>query len=261
MPKTKAILTPHYLDYTQVVRVAVNNNFNCTDEEYTQLDEYVKNNPHRYFFVNANIRTPKIITLNNHSYKAVITVNPDLHVNEHLVERLYEIDPALVAFTRVKYLPSHHQISDLIRELSAEHYNTVVTLQRFNGKKSLLKHTSLEYYEHSYNRYRLHGEALTEVQSLVDSLPNTFICDRSGTGCEGCGLCSMLTIGEKLPVYSLNLSSSGLCPYSCPDCYAKTMQIFLKGCGHPLIKYDVIKKNAKQSGRTEHIKHALLKKV
>jgi len=250
----KTLLTPMTCSYKEVVRVAVNNNFNCTEEEYTQLADFVIRNPHRLFFVNCNIRTPNLITLNNHNYPAVITINPDITVHENLVERLYEINPKLVAFVRVKYVPNRPVIVDLIKELSGEGYNVVVTLQRFNGKRGLFKYSEREHYTFSCNRFRLTPVAMESLLKILKPIPNTYVCDLKGLGCAGCGLCSKLTANADLPIKSLNMSTSGICPFNCADCYAKTMQHFLREIGMPEIKYDVIKRNSKQSGRTKHIK-------
>jgi hypothetical protein len=253
----KAVISPMTCTYKEVVRVATSNNFNCTDAEFKQLDGFAAANPSRYFFVNCNIKTPKLLALNKHSYKVVITINPELTVHESLIERLYEeVDPQLVAFVRVKYLPNTQPIVDLIHELNDAGYQVVITMQRFNGKASLLKYTALEHYEFSCSRYRLHGEALKNVHALADSLKNVHICDRKGLGCSGCGLCAKLTVGHDAVIKSLNMTTSGMCPYSCPDCYAKTMQHFVVSMGHDPISYDVIKQNDKQKGRSEHIKKA-----
>ena len=251
----KAIISVAPREYQEVVRVSVSNNFNCTKAEYHQLAEYVAANPHRYFFVNSNIKTPRLLTLNDHPYKVVTTINPDLIVREKDVLKFYELNHDHVAFVRVKYIPDTQPIVDLVRELSEE-YQVVLTLQRFNGTKSLEKYSTLEHYKFSHNRYRLHGKALADVQALADSLPNTHICDRTGLGCQGCGLCSTLTLGTREKLSSLNMSSSGICGYNCPDCYAKTLQHFSMAMGHKPIVYDKIRQNDKQSGRSEHIKQA-----
>lgn len=252
----RAILTPELITYKEVVRVAVNNNFNCTPAEYRQLTGFVQANPSKYFFVNSNIKTPRLLTLNNHPYKVVVTLNPDLIVRESEVLKLYDLDKERVAFVRVKYIPGSQPIVDLIQELSEARYQTVITLQRFNSKRTLLQYASLKDYQFEHTRGRLHGEALSKIQTLADTTPRVNICDRQGLGCQGCGLCSKLTTGQDLPLSSLNMSTSGLCGYNCPDCYAKTMQDFLRKIGHTVIKYDMIKQNEKQAGRTEHIKRA-----
>jgi hypothetical protein len=238
-----------------VVRVAVNNNFNCTVAEFAQLDELAKLHPHSVFFLNSNIKTPNLLKVNDHPYQVVVTLNPDVDIKDNLVQRLYHIASDNVAFVRIKYVPHHPEIIDLIHKVS-ESFPVVITLQRFNGKKSIstIVPDYPNHYMFSHNRYRLFGDSLKEVESLVKPDNNIHICDQLGLGCGGCGLCSTLTTGESYPIYTLNLASSGICPYSCLDCYAKTMQHFLKCINMPVIHYDWIHRNHKQTGRTQHIR-------
>ncbi|MBD3388727.1 MAG: hypothetical protein GF414_07485, partial [Candidatus Altiarchaeales archaeon] len=236
-------------DQTQkIVRVAANNNFNCTAEEFAQLDEMADKNPNCFFFINSNIKTPRLSAVNDHKYRAVITVNPDLHVKEEQVARLYTVDFDKVAFVRVKWLPENAPIEDLALGLSEHGYNVVITSQRFNSKDSLRKYTSFEHYEFSCSRYRLSGAALEYLERFVDSHPRIHMCDRAELGCQGCGLCSKLTTGEDKPILSVNLSTSGVCKYNCPDCYAHQLQNFQIATGKRPMKYDTIKKNRKQRG-------------
>jgi hypothetical protein len=241
----------------RVIRVAVNNNFNCTAAEFLQLDELQKIHPDSVFFINCNIKTRNLLKLQEHSYQAVITLNPDMLINPRLVKRLYGIASNHISFVRIKYIPHHPEILDLIHKVS-ETLPVVITLQRFNGKKSIIQFVPdyREHYMFSHNRFRLFGESLALVENLVKPGNNIYICDQLNLGCGGCGLCSTLTTGRSLPIYTLNLASSGICPYNCVDCYAKTMQHFLKQINMPVIHYDWIHMNHKQSGRTEHIRHA-----
>jgi hypothetical protein len=241
----------------KIVRVAVNNNFNCTVAEYKQLDDLKMIHPESIFFVNSNIKTPKLLAINMHPYRAVITLNPDITIDSRLVQRLYDIDSSKVSFARIKYIPNHPEIVDLIYKVS-ETCPVVITLQRFNSKKSIADYIPdyPEHYKWSFNRFRLFGDSLAMVEKIAQPKNNIYICDRHNLGCGGCGLCSKLTTGRSLPIYTLNLSSSGLCQYHCPDCYAKTMQHFLREMGKPVIQYDHIHMNSKQAGRTKHIKHA-----
>jgi hypothetical protein len=249
---------------TETVRIGVTNNFNCTAREWAQVDRFAKANPNKSFFVNSNIRTPKLATVAKHPYKVVITANPDLDIDEDIgVEKILntlKLIKKRVAFVRVKYIPNRTTIASLIGALLGAGYPVVLTLQRFNGKKTLLKYTGLSYYKFSCSRYRLNGPALDSVVSLVKDFHDNgfpiYICDIKGEGCGGCGLCSKLTTGKDLKISSLNLSTSGICPYNCCDCYAKTMQKFSKAMGNKPIIYDVIRQNDKQSGRLEHIKQA-----
>lgn len=247
----------------EIVRVACTNNFNCTPAEWGQLHEFSQKYPDRYFFVNSNINTPALFSINKHDFKAVITVNPNLAPDPKSLNRLLRLDQTKIAFVRVKWLPENLQIRRLFTSLLMLGYTVVLTLQRFNGKASLARYTNVEHYKFDCSRYRLHGDPLTEVLGLVDSykaagLP-AYVCDRSGKGCLGCGQCATLTTGSLAPVTSLNLSTSGICKFNCPDCYAKTMQHFLRRMRQPLIHYDQIFKNRKQAGRTKHIKDAVKK--
>jgi hypothetical protein len=243
----------------RVVRVATNNNFNCTKKEFEQLDGFNKANPDSTFFINSNINTPELLAVNDHPYKTVVTVNPTLLIRKECVDRLYKLDPKKVAFVRVKYIPRHPEINKLITRLAKDCYAVVVTVQRWNGRESLLNWTELEHYTHTHNRYRLSGTALKELQDFVDSVPGkVFVCDRVGVGCKGCKLCVMLTSGTSSELSSINLSSSGLCKFNCPDCFAKTLQHFSMAMGYQPIVYDRIKANSKQNGRSQHIRDSLI---
>lgn len=254
----KGIIRPETLSITQAVRVAVSNNFNCTKAEWDLLDQFQGKYPDKLFFVNCNIKTPKLLTLSDHPYQAVITANPDLTVSPALVDRLRAIDPAKIAFVRVKWLPDDVNVQALITRLLAGGHTVVVTMQRFNSRASLLRYTSLQHYHWSSNRYRLYGDSLRALHEYVDTRAargwRLYICDRRGLGCGGCGLCSTLTVGKVMALRSLNLSASGICPYHCPDCYAKALQEWLVRMDQPAIRYDLIKSNKKQSGNTGHIK-------
>ena len=247
----------------EIVRVGTTNNFNATVREWAQIDGFAKANPDKIFFVNSNINTPKLVTIAEHPYKAVLTTNPNLNITQTGIASIFkklDVIQKNIAFVRVKYLPNNDNINLLIGMLIGYHYPIVLTLQRFNGKKSLLKYTNLEYYKFSCSRYRLTGPELLIVTEAVKEMQRQghqmYICDIKGEGCGGCGLCSKLTTGKDLKISSLNLSSSGICPYSCPDCYAKTMQKFSRALGNKPIIYDKIHQNDKQAGRLEHIKQA-----
>lgn len=243
---------------SKVVRVAVSNNFNCSKEEFSLLDSFQTKHPSNYFFVNCNINTPNLKALNDHDYQAVITINPNLNISQKEINKLYLVRKDRVSFVRVKYLPGRPAINALVNRLANEGYKVVLTLQRFNGFKNLDKYSSREHYHFSCNRMRLSSEALKDVDALVNSHPNIYACDRSGQGCSGCGLCASLTYGSAdVGIASLNLSASGHCQFNCPDCYAKTLQLFLQKCNTNDIKYDVIKKNKKQLGSTKHAQLAL----
>jgi hypothetical protein len=243
----------------KVVRVATNNNFNCTPKEFKQLKDMEIAHPESVFFVNSNINTPELLRINNNPYKVVVTLNPTLTIRPESLSRLKELDKNKVAFVRVKYLPEHPEIKDLVTSLVKDDYAVVITIQRWNGIESLSNYTDLRHYTFEHNRFRLSGEALKEVTEFVDSFDKgkVFLCDRVGGGCGTCKLCVMLTAGINLKLTSLNLSSSGICKFNCPDCYAKAMQRMAIGMGNTPIIYDKIKANMKQAGKSKHAKDAL----
>jgi hypothetical protein len=238
---------------SKVVRVAVANNFNCTKAEFKQLDKYRAKHPTHMFFVNSNVLTRRLEAINDHPYQAVITLNPNILIQDKAFSKLYSINHDKVDFVRVRYIPDDTNIRKAITDLANKDYQVVLTLQRFNGYATLDKYTSREYYHHSCNRMRLNDDAMKVVDEIADSHKNIHICDRSGGGCSMCGLCSTLTAGTAdVDLASINLSTSGICKFNCPDCYAKAMQNFLVACEKNPIAFDVIKKNRKQSGKTKH---------
>ena len=238
-----------------IVRVGINNNFNCTDDEYSQVRGFKFVKPNAHFFINSNIKTENILNINNYDYQAVITVNPDITVDRALIERLYKVDKDRVIFVRVKYIPNDRTIKELIRELSEKGYTVVVTVMRFLSNKSVNAFSKKDYYNYKFTWLRLKERYFHLLEKFVNTMDNVYICDRNGVGCQGCGLCSKLSTGKELEIYGLNLSTSGICPFNCVDCYAKKMQYVLKCFHKSPMNYDVVKKNMKQKGSTAHIKH------
>jgi hypothetical protein len=118
-----------------VVRVGVLNNFNCTKEEFKQLDTFAEEHSDKYFFINSNINTPKIADINKHPYKAVITLNPNLTDIKNAFKVGY-INTGKIAFVRIKWVPNNKNIEELISLVSKNIAPVVVTVQRFNSKVS-----------------------------------------------------------------------------------------------------------------------------
>lgn len=253
------------------VRVGTLNNFNCTPEEWKQLDTFSALNPNTSFFVNCNINTPLLHTINDHPYRVVITLNPDLAIKGNLVDKVLSLDPTKIAFVRVKWLPSnlgpyrdprsHRQvwpgqatIELALRFLRSKGLQVVITAQRFNSNESLIAHAPKAAYKWECNRHRISGTAWKSLKNFARKT-GAKICDEKGLGCQGCGLCATLNNRAGDRILSLNLSSSGICPYNCVDCYAKTMQKFVVSCGNKPIRFDKIMANKKQKGQTKHIKN------
>lgn len=259
MAKTEKALTEIKPGINRVVRVAVNTNFYCTKPEWKQLDKLNEKHSESTFFVNCNINTPNLVTINDHNYKAVITANPNFSISHKSLQRFYRIDQEKIAFVRVKYIPTMQENKDLIKTLADKGYTVVITAQRWNGRKSLIKYTEKEHYVWSHNRFRLNKKAMEKLCSFADNLSDmkVFICDRIGGGCSTCKLCSFLPAGYDLKIASVDLSNSGICRFNCPDCYAHTMQTMAVGMGNNPIIFDKIRANTKQSGRSDHIKQTI----
>lgn len=244
----------------EIVRVAVSNNFNCTNEEFEQIELFAKMYKDKTFFVNSNINTPNLKAIADNNFNCVITINPMLLYTsiDSIIEKLNTIK-SKISFVRIKYLPENESILKLIHAVNNENIPIVITNQRFNNKKSLELFTNKKYYTWKNSRFRLNEEQFKILENIVSNLDNVYICDKSGKGCMYCGLCSKLNIGKIVEVKSLNLSSSYICKFNCPDCYAKTMQSLLTKWGNQSITYDTIISNSKQNGKLKHIKDNIAK--
>jgi hypothetical protein len=145
---------------------------------------------------------------------------------------------------------------------------------RFKSKKTLSKYTgiklsgnakkdkeAIEAFGYIYNKgyYRPTKKTQTELTEFAKfySVDTMALCDAKGTGCPDCGNCASLNgFAKETPVASLNLSVSGikdengkqgLCPFNCPDCWAKIVTYGKSpSC-------DTVKANRKQKGELNHI--------
>lgn len=225
----------------RVIRVGVANNFNCTENEFNQLNYFQNKHTQDTFFINCNVNTKLLSNINNNAFNSVITINPNISFTKKQLERLYSIEREKVSFVRVKYIPNNEKINNLIVELKERGYKVVITLMRFATLTSLQKYSSKEYYIFKDRFFKLKPEYLGKIDDF-----GVNICDKNGIKCVKCGLCSTLTTGEKREVFSLNLSESGVCKFNCPDCFAKRMQSLLVKWGYNTIDFDHIKKNMKQ---------------
>lgn len=220
-----------------IVRVATLNNFNDTAKEFNQLNGMADNSEDKYF-INSNIKSINKVTaerINRNRYPIVITFNPDLTVHWNYLKRLEHINSSKIAFIRVKYIPEDIEIQKAIKLLSKK-YKIVLTIMRFKSMASLLKYTDPKFYEWKSSYHR-----------LVSNPPksrNVYICDENHTGCGGCGQCAKFSYNSDDTISEINLSSSGMCKFDCPDCYAK--QCLKQSQG--VIKYDFIKQNQKMKG-------------
>lgn len=217
---------------TKILRVATFNNFNFTDEELEHLEGIQALCPDYKIFVNSNSH-PVI----RGRFPCVITVNPELDVFTKP-----KGDLSLIKAIRIKYVMNPVQS---IQDTFGEIYNwtkkhnipTLITYMRFKNKETLKRYTTKStFYKWNRSFYR-------PILKHTFNDPSIYYCDLRDEGCPSCRNCAKLTYGIDTPeIYSINLSSSGICPYNCVDCYAKCLAKFTH------FAYDKILQNAKQKG-------------
>jgi len=226
-----------------IVRVATLNNFNNTASEFKQLNSIDEFSEHD-FFLNSNIKSINKVTanrINNNKYPIVITFNPDIIINWKYLERLNYVNPDKISFLRIKYIPTNNSDIKKAIHILSQRYKIVLTIMRFKRKDTLLKYTSMDYYNREGSYYRL--------KDNPEKGNNIYICDEKHVGCSGCGQCSKLSYNSDELTAEINLSSSGQCKFNCPDCYAK--QCIKQSQGR--IKFNTIKRNAKMKGTLKYI--------
>jgi hypothetical protein len=219
----------------KVLRVATFANFNFTDKEFEQLDDISEDRPEYRTFVNTN-SYPKL----RGKYPAIVTINPALKFVPP------KGDTDIIKAVRVKY------IADARPEVEQEFNKSVnwaykkdipilVTYMRFKKLSTLKKYTRT--YGKQNSHYKWEGSYYRQVVKKTWELDLFNYCDLKDKGCPSCGNCAKLPFGiPKAKFYSINLSSSGKCPYNCPDCFAKYLQNWGGLC------YDRIIQNSKQEG-------------
>jgi hypothetical protein len=223
----------------KVVRVGVMNNYNFTLEETQQLRGFEKAYPYHKYFINSNILTYGLCCIDHKSTPKVITFNPNITWTAKEMDIYLYLKRAEnnLSFLRYKYVygdtcqPSLHKIIT---------HPIVYTMQRFKSKKTLHEYVAPEHHN-KYIRVNNKGWYKLDPKYYPKLNENEYICDEKGLGCTECKLCSTLTFKQDLPIYSLNLSSSGLCKYNCPDCFAKCSEK-----QYNTIRYDDIYQNSKQ---------------
>jgi len=216
----------------QVLRVATFNNFNFTTPEFLQLDEILDRYPEYDVFVNSNSKA-KV----RGGYRAFLCVNPDL--NEFIEPRG---DLELIKAVRVKYVADAKPVvgkafNKCVKWAYKHEIPILITYMRFRKRETLQRFTKGNpgYYSWQKNYFR------QTIRKTFD-LDLFHYCDIMEKGCPSCKNCAKIPFGYKdADIFSLNLSSSGSCPYNCPDCYVQTFK-WVK------ISYDKILQNTKQLG-------------
>lgn len=229
----------------RIVRVATLNNFNFSAAEIKQVRELQKENA--FVFVNSHRKT----RLQNVGIPVVVTLNPNITDMAPL-----KGDVSAVACVRVKYVHSdigRAALEECFEYCSREGLTPLITLFRMKSKKTrdrFLDADSREHYSWNRNFFRLTSRGKRSAIRWIQKRAREWgldvkFCDRKGGGCPECGNCSKLTFGVDLPIYEVNLSSSGHCPHNCVDCFAKMLVTKNRG----RIAFDTVKMNSKQKGK------------
>ena len=220
----------------KVLRVATFNNFNFTDQEIKQLDEIAEEHQEYHTFVNSNSYSKL-----RGKYPAVITINPALK----FVPPKGDFD--IIKAVRVKYIADprpevEEEFNKSINWAFKKDIPILVTYMRFRKLSTLKKYTKT-YGKQNVN-YQWEGNYFRQITKKKWDLDLFHYCDLKDMGCPSCGNCAKLPFGlVKAKFFSINLSSSGKCPYNCPDCFARNLQKWQSN-----ICYDRIIMNSKQEG-------------
>jgi len=216
-----------------VIRVGEKNNFNQTAAEFQALEKFENKG---LIFVNSNAFTPI-----NAKYPSIVTINP------YMVFEPLKGDLSNVKAVRVKLFETYKQeyrdsLALCFKFCVDNNLPILLTYMRFRSKETALKFVGDDYrnhYQWEKNYFRptaakkesLFSFAKRAVRLYGGNDSQVHECDSKGLGCPACGNCHKLTYGlENAEIKALNLSISGttdkngkkgLCPFKCPDCFAK----------------------------------------
>lgn len=223
----------------KLVRVGVMNNFNMTDGEYEELLQ----NKIPEFFVNSNVKSLReSIKPEYGKIPLIVTLNPDIDLPKFPEKEVLQ-QYNLRAF-RVKVcgnrLKDYKRLYTLVKYSIDNNIKVLITFQRFYRLQTMKKFVSQEdfkYYEYRAGYLRPTSEYKNLIMKFVKKIEkkynkNKFVfqCDKKDKGCPDCLNCAKLVypdhkyreyVKEGISIYSLNLKSSGQCPFNCPDCFAK----------------------------------------
>lgn len=246
----------------KLVRVGVLNNFNMTEGEYKEL----LNKNLQDYFINSNVKSLReSIKPEYGKIPLIVTLNPDLDLPKFPEKEVLQ-QYNLRAF-RIKVcgnrLKDYKRLYQLVKFSFDNNIKVLITFQRFYRLKTMEKFVNkkdFKYYEYRAGYFRPTDEYKKTIMRFVRKIENkfnknkfVFQCDKKDKGCPDCLHCAKLVypdhkyrdyIKEGINIYSLNLKSSGKCPYNCPDCFAKRL---IKR-GNNQISLGKIKMNNKQKG-------------
>lgn len=216
-----------------VIRVGEKNNFNQTEKEFAALKPFEKSG---LIFVNSNSFTEI-----KNTYPAIVTVNPYM-VFTAIRGDLSNVKACRIKVFRTDILKFSNEQINAIQFCVENNLPILLTYMRYRSKNTAEQFSGenfRSFYKWEKNYFRPTNSTKENLFQWVkqavrifggnDSLVNE--CDSKGNGCPACGNCHKLTYGiENAEIKALNLSISGiedkhgkkgLCPFSCPDCFAK----------------------------------------
>jgi hypothetical protein len=244
-----------------VIRVGEKNNFNMSKGEIKELDKYKDKGD---VFVNSNAFNPIDST-----YPSIVTINPYMKFVP------LRGDISNVKACRIKVFRSfiqEYRIEQVkcIEYCIEQKIPMLLTFMRYRSIKTAEKYSGIDFRSLGYVKNTGYLRPTKEAQNfLIEHAKNDiisnggnpdkllFVCDQNGTGCPACGNCYKLTYGYKnARIKALNLSISGvydrygkqgICPYHCPDCFAKLVTFGKRpACDRLVI-------NRKIAGKVNHI--------
>lgn len=221
-----------------ILRIGVMTNFGFTEPELAQARIWRERGwlP----LLNTNAKT----AVTSDEFPVFLTVNPDVDAFVEPTGKLGNL-----AAVRVKLVSSYSAailgVADRAFMWAAQrHVPVLLTMMRFKSRATIARFYGVpEDYEWRESWFRLRASAKERLIKWAGQA-GLWVCDAQEEGCPGCRNCAWLSYQQDVPVYGMDLSASGHCPYSCPDCWAK----FLVKRSGGRIGFDSPKQNTKQKG-------------
>lgn len=225
------------------LRVGVLTNFNFSEPEIQAIQAYADKGWKP--LLNTNAKTQIVAT----GFPVVVTINPDVVKFEAPRGDLQDIAAVRIKFVASKDERMHAVLQQCLAWADEHAVPVLLTMMRFKALKTAqVCHYNPDAYHREGSWLRLKPEYRARVEKWIAET-RLLVCDENGTGCPDCRNCSWTTYGSREgEIWGLDLSTSGVCPYSCPDCFAKSC---LNMCGG-VPAFDRPKKNRKQKGEVKH---------
>lgn len=193
-------------------------------------------------FVNCNAKT----RLKKIGFPIIATVTPDVVKFVRPKGNLFDLKAIRLKVVDTEDKKIQNEYVKALGWAAIHNIEVLVTLMRFNKRTTGEACSWIEdHYKWGANWYKLQSPWKGDL--FTWAMENqSYICDKKNKGCPSCRNCSRITYGLfDGPIWGLDLSASGSCPYSCPDCWSKATLIRTQG----RILWDKPKQNSKQKGK------------